>query len=399
LKTIFASNASLDLTALDGVERDADGVPTAFRIWRAGVNCTDKGDHAFTRESAAVLLAQQDVRGNLFSFDVDHMSLNQTSPIDARKAVGWHRLATRDDANGEPELWATDVQWTAAVRAGFMQSPPEWRYFSPAYSVDEANVITRYINTALTNNPATHNVTALAASAAADTSNDGAIMAKVDIDATLAALRATADGDDEKASKRARAALRAYFADDEEKETSEASDEEKKEASEASDEEKKEASEASDEEKKETSVAASVDLAKSLHETRTELAALKTKIERDALLASRPDFSAEIRATLAAAPLSVVKNAVKTWKRSAANQVEAALAATDTAVKATQGETQTDGTGSRLPAAEAHALDVKMGIVKETPVFGVEGTRQVLGTMTPDQAKAILASRTSKVTK
>jgi hypothetical protein len=148
----------------DGVERPGPGkAPTAFRIWRPGVNQTDMGAHIFSAESAKALLEEQELRGNRFSFDVDHLSLNQVAGPEARKAVGWHRLAVRETTAG-PELWAVDVEWTDAVRAGLEANPPEWRYFSPAYRLAKnSDEIVQYINCALTNNPATHFVTELAA--------------------------------------------------------------------------------------------------------------------------------------------------------------------------------------------------------------------------------------------
>ena len=138
------------------VEYGADGLPVAFRIWKAGDNVTDFGVHRFTSRSAKLLLQEQATRGNLISIDVDHLSLKPEAPPEARKAVGWHRLAVR---NGE--LWAVNVQWTDAVRAGLVSEPPAWRYVSPAYDVDQGEIVS-YLNTALTNNPATHDVTALA---------------------------------------------------------------------------------------------------------------------------------------------------------------------------------------------------------------------------------------------
>jgi Mu-like prophage I protein len=147
------------MTMTDGVERAADGTPTAFRIWKAGSNATDYGDHLFTERSARALLEEQKDRGNLYSIDVDHLSLSEEAPPESRKAVGWHQLAVR---NGE--LWAVNVVWTSLVRPGLTSDPPEWRYFSPAYDVDKSTLeIVGYLNTALTNNPATHAVTALAA--------------------------------------------------------------------------------------------------------------------------------------------------------------------------------------------------------------------------------------------
>lgn len=143
----------------DGVERPAPGqAPSAFRIWMFGENTTDHGPTIFSERSAALLMTEQELRGNLYSIDVDHMSLNATSPVEARKAVGWHRLEVRDDG-----LWAVQVEWTAAVKTGLESLPPEWRYFSPAYDVDPRTFeVVSYMNTALTNNPATWGVTSLA---------------------------------------------------------------------------------------------------------------------------------------------------------------------------------------------------------------------------------------------
>ena len=148
----------------DGVERSPSGAPNAFRIWRAGVNVTDYGPHVFSRASAVKLMAVQNIRGNLISIDVDHLSLSQgkdAAPPESRKAAGFHRLAVRQSPDG-PELWAVDVEWTDAVRAGLEKDPPEWRYFSPAYDVNKSGEITAYLNTALTNNPATWRANALA---------------------------------------------------------------------------------------------------------------------------------------------------------------------------------------------------------------------------------------------
>lgn len=150
--------------ASDGVERSATGAPTAFRIWKAGANITDYGVHVFSPASAVRLMSAQSMRGNLFSIDVDHLSLSQgkdAAPPEARKAAGFHRLAVRPSPTG-PELWAVDVEWTDAVRAGLEKDPPEWRYFSPAYDVSKSGEIIAYLNTALTNNPATWRANALA---------------------------------------------------------------------------------------------------------------------------------------------------------------------------------------------------------------------------------------------
>lgn len=149
----------------DGVERPAPGAaPTAFRIWRAGANPTEKGTAIFSPRSAELLIASQEQRGVLYPIDVEHLSLNERAPLEVRSAVGWHRLEVRTDANGGPELWAADVQWRADVRAGIEERPPKWRYVSPVYVLDpDTREVIDYVNLAITNTPATWNVTSLAA--------------------------------------------------------------------------------------------------------------------------------------------------------------------------------------------------------------------------------------------
>jgi hypothetical protein len=138
--------------------------PTEFLIWRAGDNTTDHGPVFFTARSAEMLMVEQKVRGNDYSIDVDHLSLKNDSPIDSHRAIGWHALEVRPDANGEPELWAVSVRWNEAIRAGLEQSPPAWRYVSPAFAVDaKTREVISYPTLAITPVPATWNAVPIAA--------------------------------------------------------------------------------------------------------------------------------------------------------------------------------------------------------------------------------------------
>lgn len=203
--------------ALDGaderlVERPAPGAaPTAFRIWAAGQNMSDDGPDVFSRRSAEMLMTEQAVRGNLYSLDFDHLSLKSERPAEAGRAAGWHKLAVRSDENGEPELWAVDVDWCADVREGLEESPPRWRYFSPAFDIDtETREIVSYVNTALCINPKTWNNNQLAARRAHERGSMAMAMTKAQRE-KLAVLNAMAasmsaeDGDDE--TKAAAAAM------------------------------------------------------------------------------------------------------------------------------------------------------------------------------------------------
>jgi hypothetical protein len=289
------------LNAGDGVERGADGSPVAFRIWKAGPNVTDHGVHVFSPESGKKLLAEQAARGNLYSIDVDHMSLSPDAPPESRKAVGWHRLDVRAG-----ELWAVDVQWTDAVRGGLTKDPPEWRYFSPAYDVaKKTGEIVSYANTALTNNPATWSVTALATA----TANRGT--RTMDMKAIAAALF----GDDDDKKKEARESIakmselekkawKAYKAaslDEGEEPKKDDPKEEKKAGAETPKEEPKEEKKAGEDPPKEEAAKAAVaatkveaDLLKTIGDQGKrllELETVKAKGEIEAILAVRPDLT------------------------------------------------------------------------------------------------------------
>lgn len=151
------------------VERTGLGrAPTAFRIWKAGTNALDGGSSVvFSERSAKMLIAEQASRGRLYSFDFDHRSIMSDAPPEAAMAAGWHALDVRPSANG-PELWAVSCAWTEEARAGLESSPPTWKYFSPCYEVDpKTREVTSYVNCALTNNPLTHGIPALASTVAA----------------------------------------------------------------------------------------------------------------------------------------------------------------------------------------------------------------------------------------
>lgn len=146
------------------VERPAPGAaPTAFRLWKHGPNECDGKTVVFSERSAEALMAEQTARGRLYSFDFDHRSVLPDSSPEAGKAAGWHVLDVRTDEAGKPELWTVSCDWTAEARKGLEADPPEWRYFSPCYEADpKTREVVSYVNCALTNNPLTRGLPALA---------------------------------------------------------------------------------------------------------------------------------------------------------------------------------------------------------------------------------------------
>lgn len=162
------SAASYALLSDSGlVERSAPGVaPVSFRIWSSGINSCDGGDIVFSERSAELLLEEQDARAREYSFDFDHRSVMPDVSPEAGAAAGWHRLEIRRDADGKPECWAVACRWAECAKLGLEAEVPTWRYFSPCFRTDkETSEIVSYINCALTNNPLTRGLPALASEA------------------------------------------------------------------------------------------------------------------------------------------------------------------------------------------------------------------------------------------
>lgn len=139
-----------------------------------------------------------------------------------------------------------------------------------------------------------------------------------------------------------------------------------------------------------TSDAVNMQLAARVHALEAERAAEKDGAEREKLLAKRPDFSAEIRKTLATATIAQLRDAVENWPKipSRLGQQAAAAGATGT-----RGERQTDeqGGGAALTPDEQKYIDRKMGLSTEGTGIRHEGRSLELGAMTPAQARAHVA--------
>lgn len=147
---------SREIDQSEFVERDADGIPIAFRIWKFGENSNSTGaPDLFDEKSAELLTAQQAEVGRDFAFDFNHAMVKS---VDAEEnaAAGWHRIKVRDSG-----LWAVNCRWSDRTLGFFKKDPPEYRYFSPTFFADEEGRIVYYVNCALTNIPATHGIPAL----------------------------------------------------------------------------------------------------------------------------------------------------------------------------------------------------------------------------------------------
>lgn len=144
------SRATLRLVDLSG------DPPGEVLLFRAGVNKSYKGLLLFDEEAARRVMADFDAHGAELFFDFDHASLFAFSK-GAGEAAAWFRPEVREGA-----LWAVDVRWTE--EAADKVRSRKYRYISPAVDYElDSNRITRLINVALTNLPASHGLPPLMA--------------------------------------------------------------------------------------------------------------------------------------------------------------------------------------------------------------------------------------------
>lgn len=145
-------------TVQTALEISLEGVdpPKEFRLFRAGANETTKGVFLFDEVSCKEVPAAVANWGNDFAVDYGHAMVDPAplDPAAAGIAAGWFQPALRDG-----ELWAMNVRWTE--RALKYLRAKEYRYISPFFEVDKEGRVMRFINVALTNIPATYNLTPL----------------------------------------------------------------------------------------------------------------------------------------------------------------------------------------------------------------------------------------------
>ncbi len=190
------------------------------------------------------------------------------------------------------------------------------------------------------------------------------------------------DGNKEKEAAKAAADEKAAKASDDDKENAKAADEKKDEQAKAA---ARGVAPSSDSE---------VALAARIHALETGIANEREATERAKLLATRPDFSKEVRATLENASLEIVKNACAKWPR-VATAAEAASAAVTPA--ATRGKTQVDDNAMGKMAngfgeSEDDFVKRNMRGFAASPGVTSEGRTMTLGFMSKDEAIKLAAA-------
>ena len=367
------------------VERAAPGqAPTAFRIWAAGENACDDGSVFFTEQSAVLLVAEQASRARVYAIDFDHLSLTANRPAESGRAAGWHSIEVRKDADDKPELWAVSVEWCSDAKAGLEETPPRWRFFSPAFLTNDEGEITSYVNLALCINPLTHDIPSLAARTG-DQMKDQLL-------AALAMLASDAS-DDEKKEAKAKLAEFLEGLDDEKKDEkkSEGSDDEKQEekAEEppppSDGEEKKEkAAEPPKETPKDEKTEAKSVVANAAAEMASELLDTKRRLEAleiQRMLDARPELPTSVRNWCLSQPTEVVRTFLNAQPRTVAKRNAQPTVGAPASTVGLQG-------------AELEALNRAMGIrppEAKGPQRMPDG-RLVLHTMRPSEYRAMKAA-------
>jgi phage I-like protein len=137
----------------------SDDPPTEFRIFRAGLNPSSKGDFMFDEAAALrVMTAFQRWGVDRLMIDLNHDSLADDSAsarADAGDARGWFVPELRGG-----ELWATQVTWTADGERRIRERLQ--RYISPAF-FEENGRVEELLNVAIVAMPACHQALALIA--------------------------------------------------------------------------------------------------------------------------------------------------------------------------------------------------------------------------------------------
>jgi phage I-like protein len=141
----------------------------AFCLFTAGEIDTLKGKFLFDDVAARDVMNAYADYGNELPIDYDHAMADPMCGPQERIAAGWFNLEVREGA-----LWAVNVRWTP--RAAKALGDREWRYMSPWFlATSDPRRITRVLNCALTNTPATKHLTPIAASqSVTDTPRDAA---------------------------------------------------------------------------------------------------------------------------------------------------------------------------------------------------------------------------------
>jgi phage I-like protein len=155
---------AVDVSDSSAVDLDKSGIPTAFRLFKFGVNQSEKGTFLFDAISAESVMNEYRLHGKPMLVDYNH----GTTLWDPTHDQGISAGEFIPEVRGDGSLWATAIKWTE--RASEYLSAKEYRLFSPYFEHDAlTGRVLRLINVALTNLPALDGIEPLVAANATDT--------------------------------------------------------------------------------------------------------------------------------------------------------------------------------------------------------------------------------------
>lgn len=180
------------LRALTALELAADGkAPQEWRVFEYGKNPSDKGTFIFDEKAARLVMAAFAKKGSSLTMDYEHQALNasENGKPAPNSCYSW-TPEVRMNAQGKPELWATNAKWTGAAADAIEKR--EYLYFSPAFETEDGTMrVSRIVNMALTNIPALDNQAPLVAASQGDRPMKNALCYKCSV-----SLKFPSDDDD-----------------------------------------------------------------------------------------------------------------------------------------------------------------------------------------------------------
>lgn len=157
-----------------GGDPDKLTAPSEFRIFRAGVNTSSKGDFLFDDKAAESVMRAFREKGATLTMDYEHQALAYPPVKALASASSW----VPEVRGGE--LWATRVHWTDEAKNEIEKR--QYTRFSPAFVTEPtSNRITKIINCALTNTEALNHTEPLVAATHAHHIHEGDPMKKCNV--------------------------------------------------------------------------------------------------------------------------------------------------------------------------------------------------------------------------
>lgn len=126
---------------------EEDLLPSEFLVLKFGPTNTTEGTYHLDIPRAKGVITTYLKKGTDLFIDFNHASLNPKSPEDGI-AAAWFNLDMKEDG-----IYMTNIKWTD--RGADYLKRKEYRYISPVIKLDKNNYVTRLVNVALTNLPAT----------------------------------------------------------------------------------------------------------------------------------------------------------------------------------------------------------------------------------------------------